>query len=99
MSGFTSNSLNSEGAQIIDFLYSESSGTDRKSILKQQTLRLIRKSINMRRASQLESNSNSNKVIDMLSDNETPLDTVTNRNNEKTIEREKEKDTTNRTSF
>ena len=35
----------------------------------------------------------------MLSDNETPLDTVTNRNNEKTIEREKEKDTTNRTSL
>lgn len=34
MSGFTSNSVNSEGAQIIDYLYSESSGTETASLMR-----------------------------------------------------------------
>ena len=79
ISGLTSNSVNSEGAQIVDYLYSESEATDRETFMRQQTLRLLKKSQSLRKSDIPDSLTVSNNVIDLLSEIDSELETLRNK--------------------
>ena len=63
----------------MDYLYSESEATDRDALIRQQTLRLLKKSQTLRSCDIPDSNTVSNNVIDLLSEIDSELETLRNK--------------------